>query len=119
MNTELTLQGVENVIGAFSFKRRLLAWNSHECHIEDTIKKSLAAKKIDIVIVHGGGTKYVQAPDTSWNKTFKANCPEKYNDWLVTEKINNETEADNLKAPPGKEILKWILTLKVLNFAGT
>ena len=45
--------------------------------------------------------------------------PEKYNDWLVKEKINNETEADNLKAPPRKEILKWILTLKVLNFAGT
>ena len=55
--------------------------------------------KIDTVIVPGNCAKYVQAPDFSWNKTFKANCAEKYDDWLVTEKVNNETEAGNLKAP--------------------
>ena len=43
------------------------------------------------------------------NKTFKTNCTEKYDDWLAMEGINNETEAGNLKAPPGKEIVKWIL----------
>ena len=31
---------------------------------------------------------YVQAPDVAWNKIFKANCMEKYNDWLATEEIN-------------------------------
>ena len=78
MNTELTLQWIENVKKAFSFKPRLLRWDPYECHIEDTIKKSLATNKIDIVIVPGGCTKYVQAPDVSWNNTFKASCKEKY-----------------------------------------
>ena len=106
MNTELTLQRVENVIGAFSFKRRLLVWNSYECHIEDTVKKSLTAKKIDPIIVPDGCTKYFQAPDVSWNKTFKANCARKYN-WLAKEGMNDETEAGNLKTQ--KEIIKLIL----------
>ena len=106
MNTELTLQ---QVIGAFPSKRRLLAWDSHECYIEDAIKMSLTTKKIDTVIVLGGYTKYVQAPDVLQNKTFKANCTEKYDDWLVTKKIDNERKAGNLNLPPRKEVLKWLL----------
>ena len=66
-------------------------------------------RKVDTVIVPGGCTKYIQAPDVARNKTFEANCTEKYADWLATEGTNNETEAGNLKAPPRKEIVKWIL----------
>lgn len=28
---------------------------------------------------------------------------------IATEGINNETEADNLKAPPRNEMIQWIL----------
>lgn len=109
MNTELTHVWVDKVLGTFSFQRRLLAWDSYECHIEDTVKKSLTAKKIDVVIVPGGCTKYIQAPDVSWNKTFKAECTERYDDWLAEEGINNETVEGNLKAPPRRAVVKWIL----------
>ena len=54
MNTEMILQWAKNVIGAFSFNRRLSAWDSSEYHIGDTAIKSLATKKIDTVIVPGG-----------------------------------------------------------------
>ena len=54
MNTETIFQWTKNVIGAFSFNRRLSAWDSSEYHIGDTAKKSLATKKIDTVIVPGG-----------------------------------------------------------------
>ena len=40
---------------------------------------------------------------------LEANCEEKFDDWLATEGINNEMEANNLKAPSQKEITKWIL----------
>ena len=82
INIELTLQSVEIVIEASSSKQRLLAWGSYEWHIEDTVKKSLAMKKVDTVIVPGKCTKYVQASHVSWNQTFKANCTEKYDGWL-------------------------------------
>ena len=109
MDTDLTHVWVDNVLGAFSFHRRLLAWDSYECHIEGTVKKSLNTKKIDIVIIPVGCTKYIQAPDVSWNKTFKAHCTERYDDWLAAEGIDKETEAGNLKAPPRRSIIKWIL----------
>ena len=48
----------------------------------------------------------VQAPEVWWNKTFEANCTEKYDDCLAAERINNEVEADDLKVPPRKEIIK-------------
>ena len=38
MDTDLTHVWVDNVLGAFSFHRRLLAWDSYDCHIEDMLK---------------------------------------------------------------------------------
>ena len=38
MNEELTLNWAKNVLGAFSFQRRLLAWDSYECHIVTSCK---------------------------------------------------------------------------------
>ena len=95
MNIKLTFQWVKDVIGAFSFKRRFSAWNSYKCHIEGTVKKLLATKKIDNAIVAGGRTKYVQAPDISWNKTFKANCTQKNMmiGWLQEESIIKQKHA--------------------------
>ena len=109
MNTELTKVWVDSVVGAFAFNRRLLAWDSYECHMEDSITESLKSKRIDPVIVPGGCTKYIQAPDICWNKPFKASCTEKYDEWLGTVGIHEETPAGNLKTPPRRAILQWIL----------
>ena len=60
-----------------------------QCHIEDTVKKSLSYKESLYCYCTWQVHKvYVQAPDVAWNKIFKANCMEKYNDWLAAEEIN-------------------------------
>ena len=61
--------------------------------------------------MHEGCTKFIQAPDISWSKAFKAVCAERYNQWLVEEGIHNETEKGNFKAPALKRIVEWILEL--------
>lgn len=99
MNTELTHTWVNKVLGTLSFRCCYLVWDSHECHIEDTVKSPLHAKKIDVSIVAGGCTKYVQARDVSWNKSFKAFATEKYDQWLAEEGISQLTSAENLKTP--------------------
>ena len=109
MNTELTHVWIESVLGSIAFARRLLAWDSFECHMEESVARSLKSKRIDVAIIPGGCTKYIQAPDVSWNKPFKAACTEKYDEWLATVRIHEETEAGNLKAPPRRTILKWII----------
>ena len=64
MNTELTKVWVDSVVGAFAFNRRLLAWDSYECHMEDSITESLKSKKIDPVIVPG---EFENSPEESYS----------------------------------------------------
>lgn len=54
MGSELTIVWINSVLGSFSLNRRLLAWDSYECHIEDTFTEVLTSKKINHVIVPGG-----------------------------------------------------------------
>ena len=109
MDTDLTLSWANTVLGQFSFRRRLLAWDTYACHLMPVVQKSLQSKKIDTVLVPGGCTKYIQAPDVSWNKPFKAYCTEKYDEWLEAEGIHQETDSGNLKPPPRRTIVNWIL----------
>lgn len=109
MDTEQTLRWCDDVIGRFSFRRRLLAWDTYECHLVDLVTKSLTMKKVDTAYIPGGATRYIQAPDVSWNKPFKSHCAEQYDKWLEEEGIHTETEAGNLKAPPRKRVVEWIL----------
>ena len=100
MTKELTNEWVNHILGSFAFGRRQLAWDSYECHMEDSVVQSMRSKKIDVVIVPGGCTRYIQAPDVLWNKPFKAACTEEYDNWMGEVGIHSETAAGNLKAPP-------------------
>ena len=107
MDSELTIVWINSVLGSFSFNRRLLAWDSYNATLKIPLLKT--SKKIDRVIVPGGCTKYIQASDVSWNKPFKPSCTEKYDHWLSIVGIPEETASGNLKTPPRRAILQWIL----------
>ncbi|PFX13070.1 Pogo transposable element with KRAB domain [Stylophora pistillata] len=108
MNEELTVSWVKGVLAQFSFTRRMLVWNSFRCHVLDSVKQELDRTKIDPVIVPGGYSEYVQAPDVSWNKPFKAKVTEKYDEWMANGQ-HAFTAAGNMRAPPRREIVQWIL----------
>ena len=73
MNEELTIRWCDEVLGQFTFQKRLLAWHSFEAHITDEVERELTTSKTESLIVPGGCTKYTQALDLVWNKPFKAN----------------------------------------------
>ena len=108
MNEELTVSWVKSVLGQFSFTRRMLAWDSFRCHVLDSVKQELNRAKIDPVIIPGGCTKYIQAPDVSWNKPFKAKVTERYDEWMANGQ-HTFTAAGNMRAPPRREIVQWII----------
>ena len=54
INEELTLLWVQRVLGTFSFHRRLLAWDSFDCHMMSSVKEALKRINIDQVIIPGG-----------------------------------------------------------------
>ena len=86
-----------------------MAWDTFSCHIEDSVTDSLKRKKVDEGLVPGGCTPYIQGPDVSWNKPFKAHCTDSYDDWLANKGLTEETACGNLKAPPRREVVLWIL----------
>ena len=49
-------------------------------------------------------------PDVAWNRPFKANVTEKYDEWMAGE-AHSFTPMGNMRAPPQREIVtcKWIL----------
>ena len=47
---------------------------------------------MDAVVVPGGCTKYIQVPNVSRNKLFKAAVTEKYDEWLA-KSVNDLTPA--------------------------
>ena len=49
MDKDLTLLWCNEVIGSFSFHRRLLAWDTYECHLMDVVKECLTKKRVDQV----------------------------------------------------------------------
>ena len=79
MNEELIIVWVKQVLGAFLFKRQLLAWNSYECLVIDTVGKDLTEMNVDSVIIPRGCTKYIQASDVCCTNPFKATMTELYN----------------------------------------
>ena len=101
MNEELTMRWINE--GNFSFRKLLLAWDTYECHMTDAVKKQLHDITVELVLVPGGGTKYIQAPDVSWNKPFKAHVTEKYDDWLANG-IYEYTAGGNMKPAPRRKV---------------
>ena len=81
---------VDNVLGKFSLVRMFLTWDSFACHITDSVKKNLARNNVDVVVIQGGCTKYIQPPDVSCNKPFKQHITEiMMNGWL-SEHMNTQ-----------------------------
>lgn len=84
MDETLTEQYCREVIGTFSFgTRRLLAWDAYRCHLTPRVNDILNRAKVDSVIIPGGCTMFIQAPDVSWNKPMKEYLREMYDNWLA------------------------------------
>ena len=108
MNEQLTKVWVKKVLGKFSFGRRLLAWDSFSCHILDTVKGKVKESNLDMILVLGGCTKYIQAPDDCWNAPFKGLVAQGYEAWMA-DGSQEITAQGNMKAPSRPVIAKWIL----------
>ena len=74
MNNDFTIEYTKKVLETFSFGRRFLAWDSYEDHMDSNTVASLTSSNIDQTIISRGFTKFIQAPDVSWNKPFKPFC---------------------------------------------
>ena len=74
----------------------------------DTVKGKVKENNVDMIVVLGGCIKYIQAPDVCWNAPFKGIVTERYDAWMA-EGSQEFTAQGNMKAPPRRVIIEWIL----------
>ena len=108
MKEELITIWVKQVLGPFLLNRRLLARDSYECRMTDSVRKELKEMNVDSVIIPGEYTKYIQASDVCWNKPFKARMTKLYDQWL-NEGVHQSTEGGNMRPPSRKRITEGVL----------
>ena len=57
LNKELVLKFFRQVLGMFSFKKQLLAWDTFKAHMTEYVRKLLKQMKTDDALIPGGCTK--------------------------------------------------------------
>ena len=60
------------------------------------------------MIIPGGCTKCIQAPDVRWNKPFKTRMTELHDQWL-SEGVHQFAGGGNMKLPSRKRMIVWVL----------
>ena len=74
------------------------------------MKGLLSKGLIDPAIVPGGCTKFIQAPDVSWNKPMKELLCESYDSWLACDD-HQLTPQGNMRPPPRRAMIEWVLSV--------
>ena len=74
----------------------------------DSVKDKVKENNTNMVVVLGGYTKYIQAPDVCWNAPFKELVTERYDEWMA-EGSQEYTAQGNLQASSQRKIIEWIL----------
>ena len=105
MNDDLTRDWLTRVFGNF-FSKSALARDSYRYRLSEATKAYFASFNSQMFVIPGSCTKYIQAPDVSWNKPFKANLTDSYDKWLGGNVNKNYTRGGNLKAPPKPSLIE-------------
>ena len=71
----------------------------------DTVKGKVKENNVDMTVVLGGCTKYIQAPDVCWNVPFKGPVTERYDAWMA-EGSQEFTAQGSMKPPPRQVIIE-------------
>uniref|UniRef100_A0A1I7V491 HTH CENPB-type domain-containing protein n=1 Tax=Caenorhabditis tropicalis TaxID=1561998 RepID=A0A1I7V491_9PELO len=107
-NDELTEHFLKSIIGTTLFGNRLLVWDSYRCHTSADTKKVMRDLRVDMAVVPGGTTEFIQAPNVYWSSPFKSKIREYYEDWMIHGE-KSYTESRNMRPPSMEIYLKWIL----------
>ncbi|KAL2099474.1 hypothetical protein ACEWY4_003868 [Coilia grayii] len=106
MDDSLTTDWLAKVVGRRLFgSERLLVWDSYRCHISQATKTEMkTGYRMQMAVVPGGCTKYVQPADVSWNAGFKAHLKQSYDAWLAEEGNKTFTKGGNMRAADKRTI---------------
>ena len=110
-NTDLTLHWLRKNFHSFftaNTPNTVLVWDAYKCHIAEEVNQAAKKLSVDLVIVPGGTTSKIQAPDVSWNKPFKASIAESLDHWVANGK-KSCTPKGNIRAASKTLLCDWVV----------
>jgi hypothetical protein len=109
MNDKTTADYLHKIIGGTLFNsKRLIVWDAFGSHKSEATRGVLKKLRLEAAYIPGGCTKFIQAPDVSWNKPFKERIRHYYGLWMTNGDRREYTAAGNPKAPALEVVLDWI-----------
>uniref|UniRef100_A0A915LSX9 DDE-1 domain-containing protein n=1 Tax=Meloidogyne javanica TaxID=6303 RepID=A0A915LSX9_MELJA len=109
MNDGTTEDYLRKIIGGNVFgSRRMLVWDTFGSHKSESTAKVMRELKVEPAYVPGGCTKFIQAPDLSWNKPFKEKVRHFYEIWMVNDDRREFTSSGNPRPPTLDIVLDWV-----------
>lgn len=86
----------------------MLVWDAFAGHITPGVKEQVrGVYNSDMAVIPGGCTSKLQPCDVSWNRPFKDNFRDMYDEWLV-DGVVDLTRGGNRRAPTREQQLIWI-----------
>ena len=110
-NTDLTLHWLHKNFQKFftvDTPNTVLVLDAYKCHIAEEMKQAAKKLSVDLVTLPGGTTSKIQAPDVSWNKSFKSSIVESFDDW-VANGDKSYTPKGNIRAASKTLLYDWVV----------
>ncbi|KAG3117159.1 hypothetical protein PI125_g4026 [Phytophthora idaei] len=86
---------------------RGLVWDSMRDHISKAAKAKCVKKNMDMLLIPGGLTSYLQASRIGTFKSFKDSLSSVINEWMTSDRVTY-TRAGNPRAPDVDEVVEWV-----------
>ena len=87
--------------------KKTVVWDSMRAHISTAVKVTCKRKEIDMIVIPGGMTAYLQAGDIGIYKSFKDNMSPVIDAWKKSDRVQF-TRNGNPKPPNVEEVVKWV-----------
>lgn len=109
MNSNLLLQWIGLMYPAVldSCGGRGLVWDSMRAHISKDVKAKCISKNIEMMVIPGGLTPYVQAGDIGIFKSFKDGLSRVIDEWQRSDRVSY-TKGGHPRPPSVDEVVNWI-----------
>jgi len=114
-NGEIMVKWIEKIIVPFETeKQKVLVLDDADQHKTEAVKKCCVKHNIELLIIPGGCTYFMQPIDVSINKPFKDKLKAQYSNWLTRvilklDQSETTTEAGYLRAPTYEDVVDWTL----------
>jgi hypothetical protein len=86
---------------------KCIVWDSCRAHISNKVKEHCRARRIELIVIPGGLTPYLQAGDIGIYKEFKDKLGEIIDQWKSSDMVEY-TRGGNPRPPPPESVNRWV-----------